>query len=136
MTPNDVRSVSLLAMIPSLFLVRHWVGYVEPGATGLSISVFFVVLGSLPVIRRIARYLRTRQAPGATAEDSPYRTASHLEASTLLSSGPARRARPVLVDLVCLVLALAVLAELRSPEPLQRIPSYHADEKRCVVAPC
>ena len=136
MIPHDVRTVSLLALIPSLFLVRHWVGHIERGPTGLAITAFFVLLGSLPIASRIVRHFRSRQATKATAEDGPYRTAPNVEAPTLPSSRPARSARPALADLVCLVLALAVWAELRSPEPLQRIPPFHANEKRCVVAPC
>jgi len=136
MIPHDVRTVSLLALIPSLFLVRHWVGHVDRGPTGLALTAFFVVLGTLPIASRIVRHFRSRQATKGTAEDGPYRTAPKVEAPTLPSSPTTRSARPALADLVCLVLALAVWAELRSPEPLQRIPPFHSNEKRCVVAPC
>jgi hypothetical protein len=136
MIPHDVRTISLLALIPSLFFVRHWVGHIERGPTGLALTAFFVVLGALPIASRIVRHFRARQATKVTAEDGPYRTAPKVEGPTLPSSPATRSARPALADLVCLGLALAVWAELRSPEPFQRIPPFFANEKRCGVAPC
>jgi hypothetical protein len=139
MIPHDVRTISLLALIPSLFFVRHWVGHIERGPTGLALTAFFVVLGALPIASRIVRHFRSRQATKGTAEDGPYRTAPKVAAPTLppTSSAPsAHSPRPALADLVCVVLALAVWAELRSAEPLQRIPPLRTNEKQCVVAPC
>lgn len=124
MISRDLRTLCLVLLVPSLFVVRHTMGHIEPGSKGLAVTVFLLLLGGLPAGARLVRHLRTRRAP---SEDA-------LESTPPKSSGSGT-VRSGLADLLCLVLALAVWAELRSPEPLQRIQPLRSD-KRCVIGPC
>ena len=124
MISRDLRTLCLVLLVPSLFVVRHTMGHVEPGPKGLAVTVFLVLLGAMPAGARLVRHVRTRQAPNEDVHPSAQPKSS--------GSGPVRSG---LADLFCLVLALAVWAELRSPEPLQRVQPLRSD-KRCVIGPC
>lgn len=121
MISRDLRTLCLALLVPSLFVVRHTMGHLEAGPGSLVVTVVLLALGGVPLGARLFRSLRANKAPST---DAP-------QAETSAS----RPVRSGLADLLCLVLALAVWAELRSPEPLQRIQPLQND-KRCVIAPC
>lgn len=124
MISKDLRTLCLVLLVPSLFVVRHTMGHLEPGPKGLAVTVFLLLLGAVPAGARLVRHVLVRRAPNEGADDSAQPESSGF--GTMRSG---------LADLLCLVLALAVWAELRSPEPLQRVQPLRSD-KRCVIAPC
>jgi len=128
--PSYLRTFVLLVLSAVLLLVRASGRYLEPGAMGVVGACAIVLLGCSPWLERGVRALRKKP----TAKDpagSPYRSPTPPVASVSATSG---RALSLGTDVVCLVLALATVVELRSPEPFRGYASVQI--KRCFVAPC
>lgn len=128
--PSYLRTFVLLVLSAVLLLMRASGRYLEPGAIGAVGASGIVLLGCLPWLERGVRALRKRP----TAKDpagGPYRSPTPPVASV---SAPSGLALSLGTDVVCLALALATMAELRSPEPFRGYASVQT--KRCFVAPC
>ncbi len=128
MSRHDVRTLSLLGVLGVLILVRHTRGYIERGPLGWAFALAVFGLGALPLFFRLAK---RPQTPPAAPSVGPYRSLSAPAEPTV---GRASRWW-ICADVLCLVLALSVWAELRSEEPLQRIHRRPV-ERQCIVAPC
>lgn len=136
MRANDRRVCALMGLVFLHVVVRQSAGFLDRGLLGGVLGMAVILVGAGPLAFRLARRLRRRttQAPKATAEPGfgPYRSS----AGNVLET-PARKVFGAFAgDVVCLVRALAVWAELRSPEPLQRLVLSKEREAPCVVAPC
>lgn len=131
MTPHEIRTTSLVSLVPIVFLVRHTTGIVESSPRGAMLTALIVLVGSAPLLHRLVERSRER-ATARPTDDGPYRTDPLQEAAP----PPSSFARGALGDALCVVLALAVWAELRSAEPLQRIPIPAPYAQRCVSTPC
>lgn len=131
MTSHEIRTASLVSLVPLVFLVRHTTGLVEASPRGAVLTALFVLVGIAPLLHRLLERFKSRTKARA-GNDGPYRTVPRDDAAGV----PPSFVRAALGDALCAVLALAVWAELRSAEPLQRIPITDPYAQRCTSAPC
>lgn len=120
---NHLRTIVLLALACGIMALRAMDSHLGPGIAGTIGAAAFVVTGLVPLLERSVRALRKKPTT-ARPTGGPYRDAPP-PAPVVVGNRWASWG----VDVLCLVLALAAWAELRSPEPVRgyRTPEepYH-----------